>query len=168
MKTIVLYNSKTGFTKRYAEWLGEITGCTVMPFEKAVSLDLTPYGTVIFASWFHAGMIQKLGSFKKMNLNGKNRIVMVTGSNPPGLAETDTAIQNNFKSDGEKYKVFYLPGGLNYEKMGIGSKIMMAGFRKIIKKANGEDSEMYKRISHSYDNTSKEYLQPLVSYLNSL
>lgn len=168
MKTLVLYNSKTGFTKRYAEWLGDMAGCTVMPFDKGRTTDLATYDTIIFASWFHAGTIQKLNAFKKMKLDGRNRIVMVTGTAPPGAAETDTAIQNNFKNDDEKYKVFYLPGGLSYEKMGIGDKIMMAGFRKIIKKANGEDSEMYKRISHSYDNTSKEYLQPLVNYLNSL
>lgn len=34
---IVLYNSKTGFTRRYAELIGQELGCTVRPLTDAPS-----------------------------------------------------------------------------------------------------------------------------------
>lgn len=168
MKTLIIYHSKTGFTKKYAEWLSEASGCTLLPFDNAKKADFAPYDTVVFASSFQAGTIRKLNAFKNLKLNGKNKIVIVTGCTPPGSPEVDAAVQNNFKTDAGAYKVFYLPGGLSYERMGAAGKLMMSAFCKMIKKSAGEDSEMYSRISHSYDNTSKEYLQPVLNYLNSL
>ena len=35
MKTIIVYASQTGFTKRYAEWLGEDLGADVLPLAVA-------------------------------------------------------------------------------------------------------------------------------------
>lgn len=35
MKTIVIYTSQTGFTKKYAEWLGKRTGAEALTFKKA-------------------------------------------------------------------------------------------------------------------------------------
>ena len=32
MKTIVIYTSQTGFTKRYAEWIAEATGLTALNY----------------------------------------------------------------------------------------------------------------------------------------
>ena len=62
-------------------------------------------------------------------------------------------------------KVFYLPSGLNYEKMGAVDRAMMAMFRSLMKKKEGEDSEAYRAVSASYDISSKEYLKPLLQYL---
>ena len=35
MKSIVIYNSQTGFTKKYAEWISEATGCEAVEFKHA-------------------------------------------------------------------------------------------------------------------------------------
>ena len=35
MKTIVIYNSKTGFTKRYAEWISEALSCECVELKEA-------------------------------------------------------------------------------------------------------------------------------------
>ncbi len=35
MKTVVIYNSQTGFTKRYAQWIAEATGGDCMELNEA-------------------------------------------------------------------------------------------------------------------------------------
>lgn len=48
MKTIVIFNSQTGFTRRYAEWIAEATGADFMELSLAKQKDLTAYEAVIF------------------------------------------------------------------------------------------------------------------------
>lgn len=51
------------------------------------------------------------------------------------------------------------------KKMGAVDRAMMAMFRSLMKKKEGEDSEAYRAVSASYDISSKEYLKPLLQYL---
>ena len=70
-KAGVIYCSKTGFTRKYAEWLAEALGCEAVPYHQAAKTNWADCDTVIFASWFHAGRIQKLDWFKRLPLTGK-------------------------------------------------------------------------------------------------
>ena len=51
MKTIVIYNSQTGFTKRYAEWIAEATGADCVELSAAKKKDLAAYEAIIFGGW---------------------------------------------------------------------------------------------------------------------
>lgn len=168
MKTLIIYNSKTGFTKKYVQWLSEEIDCTLIAFPEAGTADFSSYDTVIFASWFHAGRIKELNWFKKQPLTCKNKIVLATGATPADSPETQNALLENFKDNRTEYTPFYVQGGLCYEKMGTADKLLMSLFKKMVKKSAGENSEMYRMISHSYDMSKKENLEPLISYLKSL
>ena len=63
MKTIVIYNSQTGFTKRYAEWIAEAAGAACFALSEAKKKDLTEYEAIIFGSWACAGSIKNLNWF---------------------------------------------------------------------------------------------------------
>lgn len=60
MKAIIIYCSKTGFTKRYADWLAEELECSAVPADKRSAPDTAQYDVIIFASWFYAGTIRML------------------------------------------------------------------------------------------------------------
>ena len=47
MKTIVIYTSQTGFTKRYAEWIAEATGADCFELSAAKKKDLTTYDCIL-------------------------------------------------------------------------------------------------------------------------
>ena len=51
---IVLYNSWTGFTQRYAGLIGKALDCPVHALKDAPA-DLSQYGAVVFGSRLHAG-----------------------------------------------------------------------------------------------------------------
>ena len=65
-------------------------------------------------------------------------------------------------------KVFYCPGGFNYEGMKPLYKLMMKMFVKMLsskKDATELEKEAAKMMSHSYDISDKKYLEPIVEYL---
>ena len=48
MKTIVIYNSQTGFTKRYAQWIAEEINADCVELSIAKNTDLDSYDAIVF------------------------------------------------------------------------------------------------------------------------
>ena len=57
--------------------------------------------------------------------------------------------------------VFYMPGGLCYERMNRIEKSMMSFFCKMLEKTEG-NSEKVALLKKSYDMSSKENITPLI------
>ena len=171
MKTIVIYNSQTGFTKRYAEWIAEETGADCLALSAAKKKDLAIYEAIIFGSWACGGSISKINWFKG-NIDkwaGKKLIVFCVGASPIDNPEIDIALNRNFhEPERKKVKLFYCPGGINYAKMPAPSKLMMKMFVKMLaaKKDKTETEQvMADMISSSYDISDKKYMEPILEYL---
>ena len=47
MKTIVIYNSQTGFTKRYARWIAEAAGADCLELSAAKRRSLESYDAIV-------------------------------------------------------------------------------------------------------------------------
>lgn len=165
-RTLVIYKSKTGFTERFAQWISEELNCDKIAYKDRKKICFDDYETVIYGGGFYAGKINGLKWFKeKMSeFEGKKRIVFGTGATPPDVPDIKKAMRQNFTDkEWSNIKVFYMQSGLNYEKMGVNDKLMMAVFRSMLKKTEGE-SEMYKMIQSSCDCSSKESVLPLINY----
>ncbi len=171
MKTAVIYNSQTGFTKRYAEWIAEEAKADLFEFAEAKKKNLDAYDAIVFGGWAVAGSISKLSWFKGNigKWEGKKLIAFCVGGSPIENPEIDSALKNNFnEEEWKKIRVFYCPGGFNYEKMSNTSKIMMKMFIKALKakKDKTEEEEiMIKMISSSYDISDKKYIEPILDCL---
>jgi len=171
MRTIVIYNSQTGFTKRYAEWIAEAIGADCVPFAEAKKKDMARYDTIIFGSWLCAGTIKNLGWFQKNadRWTGKKVMVFCTGASPVENPVTEAAFkQITDEPKMKKVKTFYCPAGLNYDKMGAVSRLMMKTLFKALKakkKKTQEDEEMINMISSSYDIADQKYIEPILTYL---
>lgn len=171
MKTIVIYNSQTGFTKRYAQWIAEEAEADCLELSAAKKKDLDAYEAIIFGGWACAGSISKISWFKG-NMDhwaDKKLIVFCVGASPIDNPEIDIALKRIFnESEQKKAAVFYCPGGLNYEKMSAPFKLMMKMFVKTLKaKKDKTEAEeiMVKMISSSYDISDKKYIKPILQYL---
>lgn len=170
MKTIVIYNSKTGFTKRYAEWIAEAAGADCMPLPEAKKKDLTEYEAIVFGSWACAGSIKDVDWFTE-NMDrwkGKKLIVFCVGASPV-TPDIEKSLAQNFNAPKlERADVFYCPGGLNYEKMSASSRLMMRMFVKMIKAKKNKsatEEEMARVMSSSYDIADKRYIEPILTCL---
>ncbi|MEZ3491759.1 MAG: flavodoxin domain-containing protein [Lachnospiraceae bacterium] len=171
MKTIIIYNSQTGFTKRYAEWIAEAAKADCIELSAAKKKDLTAYEAIVFGSWACAGSISKISWFKG-NIDkwaGKKLIVFCVGASPIENPEVEIALSQIFnESERKKAALFYCPGGLNYDKMAAPSKLMMKLFVKSLKAKKvktQEDELMIKMISSSYDIAGKQYIEPILQCL---
>ena len=129
-------HSQTGFTKRYAEWIAEEAKADCLELSAAKKKDLTAYEAIIFGGWACAGSISKISWFKE-NMNkwaDKKLIAFCVGGSPIDNPEIDIALKRNFNEfEQNRVKTFYCPGGFNYEKMSIPSKLMMKMFIKALK-----------------------------------
>lgn len=171
MKTIIIYNSQTGFTKRYAQWIAEAAGADCLELSAAKKENLSGYEAIIFGGWACAGSISKIGWFKS-NIDkwaGKKLIAFCVGGSPLENPEIEPALKQNFtESELKKIHIFYCPGGFNYEKMSAPSKLMMKMFIKMLKakKSKSEaEQEMIKMISSSYDISDRKYIEPILQCL---
>lgn len=165
-KTLILYESKTGFTEQYARWISLELHAQTLPLKKVKVVHFEDYDTVIFGGGFHGGRINGLKSFLSLlpKLDGKTVVVFATGATPAESPSVEEALQQNFTDEQRKQiRVFYLQSGLCYEKMSLSSKLMMTVFRTMIKRTEGE-SETWKMLQHSYDFSSKKFIRPLVDY----
>lgn len=166
MRAVVIYNSKTGFTKQYAQWISAEVKCDCISLEEVGRISLKDYDTVVFGSWFHAGRIQKLGWLfdRQKEDMSKNYIVFAVGASPADNSDVKTAMENNIPKN-SVIKSFYLPGGLNYDKLGITARIMLKIYSTMLKKSKSSTPEQIKAgemMSKSYDVSDKKYIIPIV------
>ena len=67
-KSIVIYTSKRGSTKQYAEWIAEDLGCRAVTLSDAMKegIDLHDYDCVIYGGWIRGSGIVDFDKFAKM------------------------------------------------------------------------------------------------------
>ena len=74
----------------------------------------------------------------------------------------------NTTEEMDKVPHFYMQGGLRYENMPFGDKLMMKVFAAMVKRKKEKseyEKEMLKALNTSYDHTSKEYIEPLADFV---
>ena len=81
-KTIIIYRSKTGFSRRCALWLGEDLQCRAADWSERKGLDLAAYSTVILVSGLYAGQMAGLKWLTKQlpRLEGKRVAAVALGA----------------------------------------------------------------------------------------
>ena len=171
MKILLIYKSKTGFTEKYARWISEEINCDVENISNLKNIDLKSYDLLIYGSRIHAGKIDGLNKIKKLKFKNK-LIIFATGATPKETDSIKDVWKNNLSEiELKNIKHFYIPAGLNYEKMGILDKMIMKMFAIILGKAKNKSAEdicMQNAIKKSYDISNKSRIKTLVDYIKSL
>ena len=176
MKTLIIYTSKTGFTKKYAEWLAERMSADLLDLKEARKKKdefFEPYDAIVYGGWAMAGNLVKSKWFlEKAPAWKKKRLAMFcVGGSPNDNPDVETSLQKMLTDEQRKYiKAFYCQGGFNYEKMNAPSRLamkMFVGALKNKKDATEDEKTMAKMISSSYDISDIKYIVPIAEYLES-
>ena len=174
MKTLVIYTSQTGFTKRYAQWLADRVGGDLLDLkdaQKKGSDYFDGYDAICYGGWAMAEKIVKSQWFlEKAEGWTKKRLAMFcVGGTPNGEPQANALIKNALTVAQREYiKVFYCQGGMNYEKMTVPTRITMKMFVSAIKNkkdATEEQKAMFERMASSYDISDIKYIEPIADYL---
>lgn len=156
MKSIVIYSSKTGFTKRYAKIISQELGCKVLSFDEAKKEDISVYDQIIYGGSLYASGV--LGLKKMLNIIEKNKykrvVVFGVGTTSYNESLTDELISKNYpKGQPDNHKFFYLRGGFNFNKLNFVDKFLMNMMKKSIEKKKYEDmTEDDKGLIAAFDN----------------
>lgn len=161
MKKIVVYQSGTGFTAKYAGWIAEDLGCNAVELKSTNLNELNSYDMVIYGGWIMGGMVAGYDKVKKLNL--KNIIVFGVGMTVPSEEVTaKIAEQNQIPRE----QFFYFEGGYNPQKLGFIQKAMTNIIKKsLLKKADKTAEDLHTlETFKGADNTDRNAIKGLVEY----
>ena len=101
MNTIVIYKSKYGSTKAYADWIAEELACTAVDVADFKPTEFDGYDTIVYGGGLYAEMIAGISLITKNadKLTDKKIAVFSTGLTPLDCREyyDKMVIEKNFK-----------------------------------------------------------------------
>ena len=174
MSGIILYKSKYGSTKRYADWLAEETGFATMDVGNASIKDVSQYDTVLFGGGVYASGIAGLSFLKKHwgSLAGKKVLVFVCGASPYDKEAFDAVVALNMKGGLSGVPCFYCRGAFDMSSMTFKDRTLCKLLRKAVAKKDPEEYEVWERAlmevpeGERSDWTDKAYIQPILEALH--
>jgi menaquinone-dependent protoporphyrinogen IX oxidase len=169
-KVLVIYKSKYGSTKRYAQWISDKVKGDLVEISRLKAEEMEKYDTIIFGGFLHAvgisGVKVITDNFKK--IMGKKIIVFAVGCTPERAKDIDKVFSMNFKGEmREKIDCFYLRGAFNYENLDLVDKMMMNALKIKLKRMKDEElDEDAKGLLECYDNpvdwTDIKAIEPII------
>jgi len=172
MKTIVLYRTKYGSTKSYADWIAEELSCEARDAKGVKACELSDYDTIIYGGGLYAEVIAGVSLITKNidKLSDKKLIVFTTGLTPTDCREyyDGMVIEKNFKGDlKDKIKVFNFPGKMLINELSLVHKTAIKSLKAIMsKKENPTDMEklLIDLCDVDADLTDRGLIKELVEY----
>ena len=173
MKGIVVFKSKYGSTKKYAEWISESTGFDCVESGKINAKQLVDYDTVIFGGGLYASGIAGL-SFLKKNLaalNGKKVIAFCCGASPYEESYFKELKDYNMKGDLASFPLYYCRGACSMDGMSFKDKTLCKMLRKSLDKKDPKEyavweAALVEAVDTGKDWTDKKYIDPIVEACN--
>lgn len=173
-KGIVLYQSKYGATEKYAGWISKAAGFDCVETKKADVKKVGEYETIILAGGIYASGIAGL-SFLKKNIglfNDKKIAVFCVGASPYDESAFSQLCGHNFNNELKNIPCFYGRGIWNEKIMTFTDRTLCKMLQKAIAKKDPDSYEPWESalmcaVGQNCDWTDKEYLKPLLDFINS-
>ena len=180
MKTLVTYASIYGTTKQYAYWIAEELSCDIRESKTVDEKTLEQYDVILHGGGLYAGGLLGLQPILKhfSRLEGKHVILFSCGLSDPMDSKVVADIEANTKKimNPEKYakvKYFHLRGGIDYSRLNLLHRGMMAMVCSQIRKKgyenlNSEDRQMLDTYEKKVDFTDRNTIVPILEYVKGL
>ncbi len=173
MNTIVIYKSKYGSTKAYAEWIAEELGCMAVDAADIKHCDLDRYETIVYGGGLYAEMIAGISLITKNldKLTDKKIAVFSTGLTPLDCRQyyDKMVIEKNFKQGvPDNVKVFNYMGKMIIDELSLPHKTAIKMLKKLMSgKKNPTDMEklLIDLCDADGDFTNRNEISELVEYI---
>lgn len=177
-KAIVIYTSKRGSTKQYAEWIAEDLGCKAYPLSEIRTtgrdaFNLYEYDCIIYGGWIRGSGIVDFDKFAKLlDAELMQRLIVF------GVGFADETAENYAQVWGysigkidphnENKAILYILGG-RYDPAAVtgGDKFMMKIMRTVLLSGSTPDAKMQankikERIDKGVDMVNRDNIRSLV------
>ena len=155
MKTLIIYTSQTGFTKKYADWLAQNTGGDLLDLKDAQKKNdafFEDYEAIVYGGWVMAASVVKVKWFlnRAASWKGKKLAIYCVGGSPNDNPDVEVMLKNMLTDEQREYiKAFYCQGSALKKK----------------KDPTEEEKIMTEMVAKSYDISDEKYLEPVIEYL---
>lgn len=156
----IVYQSKTGHTKEYAESLSKElrTPCYSVGDAKE---KVNKKDEIIYLSWIRATTIV---GYKKINKKYKVAATGAVGAYPKSNEYTKQLKEYNHMTQ----ELFYLRGGINYEKLNKFYQKILKLVGKAIALENPRDKEMSRLFEKGGNFVNPKQLKPMIEYIKGV
>jgi len=171
-KIVVIYKSKYGATKRYAEWISESLNAPLFESTDIKQSQLNDYDVVVYGGGLYASGIDGV---KAVTENFCKTLVLFTvGLADPKSTNYTHILEKTFSPEQlSKMRVFHLRGGIDYKKLsllhkGIMAFVKRAADKKTSDQRTGDDIGIIETYGKEVNFTNKATIKPLVEYIRTL
>lgn len=172
-KSIVIYTSKRGSTRQYAEWIAEELGCKATALSDAKDINLYDYDCIVYGGWIRGSGIVDFDKFsKRLDDELMERLIVY------GVGMADETAENYAQVWGysigkidpknEKRVLLYILGG-RYNPDGVRGfdGFLMKIMRRVLLSGSTKESKsranfMRERIDKGVDMVRRENIESLV------
>ena len=173
MSAIVIYKSKYGSTKAYAQWIAEELGCSAVDAKDIKADELKKYDTIIYGGGLYAEIINGVTLITKNfdAIKDKKIIVYSTGITPLDCREyyDGEVMEKNFKEGlPENARVFNFMGKMILEEMNFADRTAIKMLKKVMsgRKNPSEMEKLLIELCETYgDFTDKNQIYDLIEYV---
>lgn len=175
MNAIVVYKTKYGSTKAYAEWIGEELGCKTADAKEITIEELEKYDAIIYGGGLYAEVINGVSLITKNTDRLKNKKIAVytTGITPLDCRDyyDKLVIEKNFKNGlPDSIKIFNFTGKMVIDELSPVHKAALKTLKKIMS-SKKEPTEMEKLLIELCDAdgdfSDRSQIADLVKYIVS-
>ncbi len=170
--TLVVYKSKYGATKKYAQMLKDELGCDIVELKDFDRAFPVIYDNVIFAGGIYAGGIAGINVLRKNydTLRKKNLAVFCVGASPFDGNALNEVKDRCLKGELGDIPLFYGRGAWDESAMGLKDRMMCRILQKAVAKQDPSTYEpwmeaLMSAMGKKCDWIDRKYLEPLIDYI---
>jgi menaquinone-dependent protoporphyrinogen IX oxidase len=178
LKTIVLYKSRYGSSKKYAKYLAYQNECKHVNIDTFSVHKLKEYDTIIVVGAIYAGSIHGVHFLLEhwREVYDKNIILAAVGMIETEPEAFEKILKRNFFGDvPQNVKVFSLKGAFDYQSLSLTHKGMIlstVAYLKLLGRKRQSTAERFLiesvQTGIGIDLTDSQTLRPIKIYLNEL
>jgi menaquinone-dependent protoporphyrinogen IX oxidase len=167
MKTLILYKSKYGCSKQYAQWLSLEIKSDIYELDQYQSLgpSLENYGLIILGGGIYFGKING-ADFVSTNwdiLKNKKVILFSTSGAEPGEATINKFYENSLPQEiRSKIRYFPLSGACEYKDLSILHKILVFIVSLFLKNPQKKQD-----LRYGLNRAIRENVNPILEYIRA-
>jgi menaquinone-dependent protoporphyrinogen IX oxidase len=166
MRGIILYMSKKGSTKQYADWISEETGFPTIDLKNINKPDLKHIDIIIIGSWILAARMVAHGWIKKnwSKISDKNVIIFSVGGDEPNDELKKKYMDSSLPEDAKDRISFYTYQGRFRQE---DQNVFLRGMLNLAVKFEKED-DLAQNMVKGVDGVKRENLDEMFDYIRSL
>lgn len=173
-KAIVIYSSKRGSTKQYAEWIAEDLDCECVPFVDFPKYNLYEYDAIVYGGWIRGSGIVDFDVFKKyIDRDIIEKLIVfgvgIANETPENYMQVyDINYKKIAKEGGKNPTLYLLSGAYDPAKITGMDKMLMNVMKKVLLSgakgagASNDAKDLSERLDKGIDLVKRENISAIV------